>query len=183
MLSYRQYPRERQALFMKRKRAVMLASIALTAVFFVWLYHHNQYELSFPMWMEAEEADLARGATAEVTGIEYDWQDPDDEDAEKEDRVTVHVELDSSFSWDGVDSQQWNVDMLHEDGWVTVYRPGGYLQADDTFQNRMVRTYAIVLPAPPYDYDPHFTLPKGVLREGKRYRLNWAGCAYAYFET
>lgn len=182
MLSYRQYPRERQALFMKRKRAVMLAGIALTAVFFVWLYHHNQYELSFPMWMEAEEADLARGATAEVTGIEYDWQDPDDEDAEKEDRVTVHVELDGSFSWDGVDWRWLNVDMLHEDGWVTVYRPGGYLQPDGTFQNRMI-PMSYYVPRDSDQFDVGCALPKGVLREGKRYRLNWAGCAYAYFET
>lgn len=153
----------------------LLAGFAAAGIFFIWLYHHNQYFLSFPMWLDAENLAESENQTAQVVKIEYDHvNDNLGELAEAEDIVVVSYESETGGSYDTADYQ---VDMLYGDGWVTVYRPFG-LYGQPRGIDPLIRWE--IEPGP---NERSFFLPKEVLRPGGSYRLRFDGKWCAWFET
>ncbi len=153
----------------------MLAGLAAVVIFFVWLYHHNQYALSFPMWLDAEDLAESENQTAEVVEIEYDYvNDNLGELAEATDVVVVNYVSEGGGGYDTADFQ---VDMLYEGGWITVYRPYGLYGKPKGIDPLMSW---VIDPGP---NDRAFSLPKGVLRSGVSYRLRFCGRWVAWFEV
>ena len=153
----------------------MLAGLAAVVIFFVWLYHHNQYALSFPMWLDAEDLAESENQTAEVVEIEYDYVDDNlGELAEAKDQVVVSFVSETAWHNQATDFQ---VDMLYEGGWITVYRPYGLYGKPRGIKSM---GFPVLNPGPNKKV---FSLPKGVLRSGVSYRLRFLGRWVAWFEV